>query len=97
MQLFYSLLHLIGAVEQIGQFNNYSHTRGKLFVKFFKFPKFEDYRLAIIELEQQQLEFDVKTISELSDQYLAIHDQIVKNYSKLNKPAKARQYAPDTV
>ena len=95
--LFSHFVLITGAVERIGQFNTYSHSRGKLFVKYFRFPGIEDYQIAIRELEQRQLEFDVHTFSSLADQYLALHDQVVKNYDKLKKPVKARQYAPDTI
>lgn len=50
-----------------------------------------------MKLEERQLEFIVMCMRELSSQYMALHDQVVKNFDKLKKPVRARQYAPDTI
>ncbi|KAH7819277.1 putative proteasome activator subunit 3 (PA28 gamma) [Monocercomonoides exilis] len=84
-------------VEGLSKFSQYSDSRAKLFVKFYRFPFLDDVGKCIMEMEERQIFFCVQTLTDLRNFYLFIHDIVVKNFDKLKAPHMGRTFAPNSV
>lgn len=74
------------AATFLDQISRYYITRGKLVSKIIKYPQLDDYRQAVIELDEKEFTSLRLCCCELRNHYLSLHDTITKNLDKIKKP-----------
>ncbi|XP_070704686.1 proteasome activator complex subunit 3-like [Pempheris klunzingeri] len=74
------------AASYLDQISRYYITRAKLVSKIVKYPHVEDYRRTISEIDEKEYISLKIIVSELRNQYVILHDMILKNIEKIKKP-----------
>ncbi|CAJ0945008.1 unnamed protein product [Ranitomeya imitator] len=70
------------AASYLDQISRYYITRAKLVSKIAKYPHVEDYRRTVTEIDEKEYISLRLIISELRNQYVTLHDMILKNIEK---------------
>jgi len=74
------------AATYLDQISRYFMTRGKIIAKVAKYPHVNDIRRTVKELDEKQF-FSLRLIMhELRNNYVSLHDLIMKNLDKIKKP-----------
>ncbi|XP_004521048.1 proteasome activator complex subunit 3 [Ceratitis capitata] len=68
------------------QISRYFLSRAKVVSKVAKYPHIEDYRRAVIELDEKEYLSLWLVVCEVRNRYSSLHDIVVKNLEKLKKP-----------
>ncbi|CAH1377246.1 unnamed protein product [Tenebrio molitor] len=84
-------LMLVQAVENSAtqfydRISNYFSTRAKVVKNMIKYPDVEDFKRAVQELDEKEYLSFCLVMSEIRNQYCALHDVLLKNIDKLKKP-----------
>lgn len=74
------------AATFLDQISRYYITRGKIVSKIIKYPELDDYRQAVMELDEKEFTSLRLCCCELRNHYLSLHDTITKNLDKIKKP-----------
>ncbi|XP_033069225.1 proteasome activator 28-like [Trachypithecus francoisi] len=74
------------AASYLDQISRYYITRAKLVSKIAKYPHVEDYRRTVTEIDEKEYISLRLIISELRNQYVTLHDMILKNIEKSKRP-----------
>jgi len=74
------------AATFLDQISRYYITRGKIVSKIIKYPQLDDYRQAVVELDEKEFTSLRLCCCELRNHYLSLHDTITKNLDKIKKP-----------
>ncbi|KAM7386182.1 hypothetical protein PAMA_009023 [Pampus argenteus] len=74
------------AASYLDQISRYYITRAKLVSKIIKYPHVEDYRRTVSEIDEKEYISLKIIVSELRNQYVTLHDMILKNIEKIKKP-----------
>ncbi|KAM3658296.1 proteasome activator complex subunit 3 [Ammospiza nelsoni] len=74
------------AASYLDQISRYYITRAKLVSKIAKYPHVEDYRRTVTEIDEKEYISLRLIISELRNQYVTLHDMILKNIEKIKRP-----------
>ncbi|ETE61710.1 Proteasome activator complex subunit 3, partial [Ophiophagus hannah] len=74
------------AASYLDQISRYYITRAKLVSKIAKYPHVEDYRRTVTEMDEKEYISLRLIISELRNQYVTLHDMILKNIEKIKRP-----------
>ncbi|CAK6983744.1 proteasome activator complex subunit 3-like, partial [Scomber scombrus] len=74
------------AASYLDQISRYYITRAKLVSKIIKYPHVEDYRKTVSEIDEKEYISLKIIVSELRNQYVTLHDMILKNIEKIKKP-----------
>lgn len=74
------------AATFLDQISRYYITRGKIVSKIIKYPQLDDYRQAVMELDEKEFTSLRLCCCELRNHYLSLHDTITKNLDKIKKP-----------
>ncbi|XP_974517.3 proteasome activator complex subunit 3 [Tribolium castaneum] len=88
-------LALVQAVEASAavfyeRISKYFTTRGKVIKNFLKYPEIEDFKRAVQELDEREYLSFCLVMSEIRNQYCALHDVFMKNLDKLKKPRSSQ-------
>lgn len=81
------------AASYLDQISRYYITRAKLVSKIVKYPHVEDYRRTISEIDEKEYISLKIIVSELRNQYVILHDMILKNIEKIKKPRNCNSEA----
>ncbi|KAF3845770.1 hypothetical protein F7725_002848 [Dissostichus mawsoni] len=81
------------AASYLDQISRYYITRAKLVSKIVKYPHVEDYRRTISEIDEKEYISLKIIVSELRNQYVILHDMILKNIEKIKKPRNSNAEA----
>ncbi|XP_018553984.1 proteasome activator complex subunit 3 [Lates calcarifer] len=81
------------AVSYLDQISRYYITRAKLVSKITKYPHVEDYRRTVSEIDEKEYISLKIIVSELRNQYVTLHDMILKNIEKIKKPRSSNSEA----
>ncbi|XP_032393686.1 proteasome activator complex subunit 3 [Etheostoma spectabile] len=81
------------AASFLDQISRYYMTRAKLVSKIVKYPHVEDYRRTISEIDEKEYISLKIIVSELRNQYVILHDMILKNIEKIKKPRNCNSEA----
>ncbi|CAO1376536.1 unnamed protein product [Diamesa serratosioi] len=68
------------------QISRYFVSRAKVVSKVAKYPHIEDYRRAVVELDEKEFLSLWLVLSEVRNRYCSLHDIVIKNMEKLKKP-----------
>jgi len=68
------------------QISRYFLSRGKVVSKVAKYPHIEDYRRAVVELDEKEYLSLWLVVCEVRNRYSSLHDIVIKNMEKLKKP-----------
>uniref|UniRef100_A0A1A9WWH7 Proteasome activator PA28 C-terminal domain-containing protein n=1 Tax=Glossina brevipalpis TaxID=37001 RepID=A0A1A9WWH7_9MUSC len=68
------------------QISDYFLLRANIVAKVTKYPQINDYRRAVVELDEKEYMSLWQTVTEIRNQYSKLHDIIIKNMEKLKKP-----------
>jgi len=79
-----------GALDAADQIASYFQIRSKAISKVLKWPKVEDYRIALSEFDASRLSANKSMAVDLGNSYLILHDSIAKNKDKLLNPRDQR-------
>ncbi|KAH0819943.1 hypothetical protein GEV33_002848 [Tenebrio molitor] len=84
-------LALVQAVENSAalfydRISKYFSTRAKVMKNIIKYPDVEDFLRAVKELDEKEYLSFCLVMSEIRNQYCALHDVFLKNLDKLKKP-----------
>ena len=71
------------SVDVLDQFATYYVTRGELVTKLLKYPGLEDFRRAIIELDEKMYMKTSMVAADIRSLYLLLFDLLSKNLSTL--------------
>ncbi|XP_062859160.1 proteasome activator complex subunit 3 isoform X1 [Trichomycterus rosablanca] len=74
------------AASYLDQISRYYITRAKLVSKIAKYPHVEDYRRTVTEIDEKEYISLKIIVSELRNQYVTLHDMILKNIEKIKRP-----------
>ncbi|GCC29679.1 proteasome activator complex subunit 3 [Chiloscyllium punctatum] len=74
------------AASYLDQISRYYITRAKLVSKVAKYPHVEDYRRTVSEIDEKEYISLRLIVSELRNQYVTLHDMIIKNIEKIKRP-----------
>ncbi|XP_063071594.1 proteasome activator complex subunit 3 [Engraulis encrasicolus] len=74
------------AASYLDQISRYYITRAKLVSKIAKYPHVEDYQRTVSEIDEKQYISLKIIVSELRNQYVTLHDMILKNIEKIKRP-----------
>lgn len=74
------------AASYLDQISRYYIIRAKLVSKIAKYPHVEDYRRTVTEIDEKEYISLRLVISELRNQYVTLHDMILKNIEKIKRP-----------
>ncbi|XP_061913242.1 proteasome activator complex subunit 3 isoform X1 [Entelurus aequoreus] len=77
----------------LDQITRYYITRAKLVSKIGKYPHVEDYRRTVTEIDEKEYISLKIIVSELRNQYVALHDMILKNIEKIKRPRSSNAEA----
>ncbi|XP_026217295.1 proteasome activator complex subunit 3-like isoform X1 [Anabas testudineus] len=81
------------AASYLDQISRYYITRAQLVSKITKYPHVEDYRRTVSEIDEKEYISLRIIVSELRNQYVALHDMILKNIEKIKKPRSSNSEA----
>ncbi|KAK2832798.1 hypothetical protein Q5P01_016687 [Channa striata] len=81
------------AASYLDQISRYYITRAKLVSKIAKYPHVEDYRRTVSEIDEKEYISLRIIVSELRNQYVILHDMILKNIEKIKKPRSSNSEA----
>lgn len=81
------------AASYLDQISRYYITRAKLVSKIAKYPHVEDYRRTVSEIDEKEYISLKIIVSELRNQYVTLHDMILKNIEKIKKPRSSNSDA----
>ncbi|KAM6964521.1 proteasome activator complex subunit 3 [Tautogolabrus adspersus] len=81
------------AASYLDQISRYYITRAKLVSKIAKYPHVEDYRRTVTEIDEKEYISLKIIVSELRNQYVTLHDMILKNIEKIKKPRSSNAEA----
>ncbi|XP_010864862.1 proteasome activator complex subunit 3 isoform X2 [Esox lucius] len=81
------------AASYLDQISRYYITRAKLVSKIAKYPHVEDYRRTVTEIDEKEYISLKIIVSELRNQYVTLHDMILKNIDKIKKPRSSNAEA----
>ncbi|XP_042247691.1 proteasome activator complex subunit 3-like [Thunnus albacares] len=81
------------AASYLDQISRYYITRAKLVSKIIKYPHVEDYRRTVSEIDEKEYISLKIIVSELRNQYVTLHDMILKNIEKIKKPRSCNSEA----
>ncbi|CAD6198560.1 unnamed protein product [Caenorhabditis auriculariae] len=70
----------------LDQMGRYFTSRAKLITKIAKYPHVDDYRRAILDMDEKQFINIRLIILEMRNHFSTLHDVIMKNYEKIKKP-----------
>ena len=68
------------------QISRYFLSRAKVVSKVAKYPHIEDYRRAVVELDEKEYLSLWLVVCEVRNRYSSLHDIVIKNMEKLKKP-----------
>ncbi|KAH8411338.1 hypothetical protein KR215_002198 [Drosophila sulfurigaster] len=68
------------------QISRYFLTRAKVVSKVAKYPHIDDYRRAVVELDEKEYLSLWLVVCEVRNRYSSLHDIVIKNLEKLKKP-----------
>jgi len=68
------------------QMSRYFLSRAKVVSKVAKYPHIEDYRRAVVELDEKEYLSLWLVVCEIRNRYSSLHDIVIKNMDKLKKP-----------
>uniref|UniRef100_A0A0A9ZB09 Proteasome activator complex subunit 3 n=1 Tax=Lygus hesperus TaxID=30085 RepID=A0A0A9ZB09_LYGHE len=68
------------------QISRYFCSRAKIISKVAKYPHVEDYRQAVLELDEKEYMSMWLVICEIRNRYSTLHDIVTKNLEKIKKP-----------
>ncbi|XP_028845459.1 proteasome activator complex subunit 3 [Denticeps clupeoides] len=74
------------AASYLDQISRYYIMRAKLVSKIAKYPHVEDYRRTVTEIDEKEYISLKIIVSELRNQYVTLHDMILKNIEKIKRP-----------
>jgi len=74
------------AAQLLDQTSRYYLSRGKLVTKIARYPHVDDYRRAIVDLEEKQFINLRLTATEVRNHYATLHDLVIKNLDKIKTP-----------
>uniref|UniRef100_A0A1A9VTR7 Proteasome activator PA28 C-terminal domain-containing protein n=1 Tax=Glossina austeni TaxID=7395 RepID=A0A1A9VTR7_GLOAU len=74
------------AVVSFDQISNYFVSRARIVAKVVKYPHIDDYRNAVVELDEKQYLDLWMIISNVRNRYLSLLDVVTKNMEKLKTP-----------
>uniref|UniRef100_A0A8R1I3F4 Proteasome activator complex subunit 3 n=1 Tax=Caenorhabditis japonica TaxID=281687 RepID=A0A8R1I3F4_CAEJA len=74
------------AASFLDQMSRYFTTRGKLITKIAKYPHVDDYRRAILDMDEKQFINIRLVVLEMRNHFSTLHDMIMKNYEKIKVP-----------
>jgi len=74
------------AATYLDQISRYFMTRGKIIAKVAKYPHVKDIRRTVQELDEKEFISLRLIIHELRNNYVSLHDLIMKNLDKIKKP-----------
>jgi len=74
------------AANFLDQMSRYFVSRGRLVTKVAKYPHVEDYRRAILDVDEKQFINIRLVLIELRNHFSTLHDMITKNLEKIKKP-----------
>ncbi|CAB3402627.1 unnamed protein product [Caenorhabditis bovis] len=70
----------------LDQMSRYFTSRAKLITKIAKYPHVDDYRRAILDMDEKQFINIRLVVLEMRNHFSTLHDMIVKNYEKIKTP-----------
>lgn len=68
------------------QISRYFLSRAKVVSKVAKYPHIDDYRRAVVELDEKEYLSLWLVVCEVRNRYSSLHDIVIKNLEKLKKP-----------
>ncbi|XP_043659272.1 proteasome activator complex subunit 3 [Drosophila teissieri] len=68
------------------QISRYFLSRAKVVSKVAKYPHIDDYRRAVLELDEKEYLSLWLVVCEVRNRYSSLHDIVIKNLEKLKKP-----------
>ncbi|KAH8374148.1 proteasome activator complex subunit 3 [Drosophila serrata] len=68
------------------QISRYFLSRAKVVSKVAKYPHIDDYRRAVVELDEKEYLSLWLVVCEVRNRYSSLHDTVMKNLEKLKKP-----------
>ncbi|XP_061402890.1 proteasome activator complex subunit 3-like [Musca vetustissima] len=68
------------------QISRYFLSRAKVVSKVAKYPHIDDYRRAVVELDEKEYLSLWLVVCEVRNRYSSLHDIVIKNMEKLKKP-----------
>lgn len=68
------------------QISRFFLTRAKVVSKVAKYPHIDDYRRAVVELDEKEYLSLWLVVCEVRNRYSSLHDIVIKNLEKLKKP-----------
>jgi len=74
------------AATYLDQISRYFMTRGKIIAKVAKYPHVNDIRRTVAELDEKEFISLRLIVHELRNNYVSLHDMIMKNLDKIKKP-----------
>ncbi|CAI5444707.1 unnamed protein product [Caenorhabditis angaria] len=74
------------AASFLDQMSRYFTSRGKLITKIAKYPHVDDYRRAILDMDEKQFINIRLVVLEMRNHFSTLHDMIMKNYEKIKVP-----------
>uniref|UniRef100_A0AAZ3SAW0 Proteasome activator PA28 C-terminal domain-containing protein n=1 Tax=Oncorhynchus tshawytscha TaxID=74940 RepID=A0AAZ3SAW0_ONCTS len=81
------------AASYLDQISRYYITRAKLVSKITKYPHVEDYQRTVTEIDEKEYISLKIIVSELRNQYVTLHDMILKNIEKIKRPRSSNNEA----
>ncbi|TKR75958.1 hypothetical protein L596_017176 [Steinernema carpocapsae] len=74
------------AASFLDQMSRYFVSRARLVTKVAKYPHVDDYRRAIMDLDEKQFINIRLVLTEMRNHFATLHDMITKNMEKIKKP-----------
>ncbi|VDD96133.1 unnamed protein product [Enterobius vermicularis] len=74
------------AASFLDQMSRYFVSRARLVTKIAKYPHVEDYRRAILDMDEKQFINIRLVLMEMRNHFATLHDMITKNYEKIKTP-----------
>jgi len=81
------------AATYLDQISRYFMTRGKIVAKVAKYPHVTDIRRTVQELDEKEFISLRLIVHELRNNYVSLHDMIMKNLDKIKKPRNSNAEA----
>ena len=73
-------------LNHFDKFETYYETRGDLLVKIAKYPHNQDFRIAILEIDQKFHLSLCLILTDIRNLYVSLHDLVTKNIKKIKEP-----------
>ncbi|VDK74523.1 unnamed protein product [Litomosoides sigmodontis] len=74
------------AASFLDQMSRYFVSRARLVTKVAKYPHVEDYRRAILDMDEKQFINIRLVLTEMRNHFATLHDMITKNFEKIKMP-----------